>query len=128
MPDKTRVFESLERIEETLRLLLEGSATIQTLDELLATPEGMLKLRGICMSLFVVGEEVKNLDKHSEKLLLPKYPSIPWSAIMKTRDIIAHHYFDVDAERIFDTLRNDIPNLLSVVRQMKIDWSNFFIP
>jgi len=38
-------------------------------------------------------------------------PDVPWNAIMKTRDIIAHHYFDIDAERVFDTLKNDIPPL-----------------
>jgi uncharacterized protein with HEPN domain len=39
---------------------------------LLANAEGMLKLKGICMGLLVIGEEVKNLDKHSENKLLPK--------------------------------------------------------
>jgi len=41
---------------------------------------------------------------------------------MKTRDIIAHHYFDVDAERIFSTLKVDIPPLLEVVKLMRTDW------
>ncbi len=62
------------------------------------------------------------LDKHSENKLLPKYPQIPWNAIMKTRDIIAHHYFDVDAERVFDTLKNDIPPLLAVIKLIREDW------
>jgi uncharacterized protein with HEPN domain len=43
---------------------------------------------------------------------------------MKTRDIIAHHYFDVDAERIFNTLKDDIPPLLVVIKQMREDWDN----
>jgi uncharacterized protein with HEPN domain len=109
-------------MEESLKLLIDGTINVNSVDELLANAEGMLKLKGICMGLLIIGEEVKNLDKHSENKLLPKYPQIPWSAVMKTRDIIAHHYFDVDAERIFNTLKNDIPPLLEVVKLMREDW------
>jgi len=60
---------------------------------------------------------------------LPKYPQVPWNAVMKMRDIIAHHYFDVDAERVFDTLKNDIPPLLAVIKLIKEDWQkNGFSP
>jgi len=122
MPDKTIVADKLQKIEESLQQLIDGTANINSVEELLANAEGMLKLKGICMGLLVIGEEVKNLDKHSEKQLLPKYPQIPWDAVMKTRDIIAHHYFDVDAERIFSTLKVDIPPLLEVVKLMRADW------
>jgi len=122
MPDKTIIADKLQKMEETLQLLIDGTANINSVEELLANAEGMLKLKGICMGLLVIGEEVKNLDKHSKNKLLPKYPQIPWNAIMKTRDIIAHHYFDVDAERVFDTLKNDIPPLLTVIKLIKEDW------
>jgi uncharacterized protein with HEPN domain len=123
MPDNTIIADKLQKMEESLKLLIEGTANVNSVDELLANAEGMLKLKGICMGLLIIGEEVKNLDKHSENKLLPKYPQIPWNAVMKTRDIIAHHYFDVDAERIFNTLKNDIPPLLEVVKRMREDWS-----
>jgi Uncharacterized conserved protein len=122
MPDKTIIADKLQKIEEALQLLLDGTANINSVDELLANAEGMLKLKGICMGLLVIGEEVKNLDKHSENKLLPKYPQIPWNAVMKTRDIIAHHYFDVDAGRVFDTLKNDIPPLLAVIKLIRENW------
>ena len=124
MPNESIIADKLQKMEEALQLLIDGTANINSVDELLADAEGLLKLKGICMGLLVIGEEVKNLDKHSENKLLPKYPQIPWKAIMKTRDIIAHHYFDVDAERIFDTLKNDVPPLLAVMRQMRKDWEN----
>jgi hypothetical protein len=31
---------------------------------------------------------------------------------MGMRDIIAHHYFDLEADKIFDTLKEEIPVLL----------------
>lgn len=40
---------------------------------------------------------------------------------MGMRDVIVHHYFDVDAEQIFKTLKEDIPMLLSVLAGIKND-------
>jgi uncharacterized protein with HEPN domain len=43
---------------------------------------------------------------------------------MRMRDIIAHHYFEIDANRVFNTVRNDILPLLQVIEQMKEDLMN----
>ena len=40
---------------------------------------------------------------------------------MGMRDIIVHHYFDVDAEQIYKTLKEDIILLLAVLVQIKND-------
>ena len=42
---------------------------------------------------------------------------------MGLRDIIAHHYFDVDAGEIFTVVRGDIPPLLKTIRKMIKDIS-----
>jgi uncharacterized protein with HEPN domain len=40
---------------------------------------------------------------------------------MRLRDVIAHHYFEVDAEKVFAILCDDVPPLLAVIKQMKED-------
>ena len=40
---------------------------------------------------------------------------------MGIRDIIAHHYFDLDAEVVFNVVKNEFPNLLQTIRRMKND-------
>ena len=37
---------------------------------------------------------------------------------MKMRDKIAHHYFEMDAEVVFKTLKEDIPIMLPIVHRM----------
>ena len=81
----------------------------------------MVLLNAVCMKLFAVGEEVKSIDKRTNQTLLPLYPSIEWREVMKMRDVIAHHYFEINAEQIFAILRIDVPPLLSVIRQMQKD-------
>ncbi|WP_352423469.1 HepT-like ribonuclease domain-containing protein [Proteiniphilum sp.] len=117
MPDKILLaIEVLEQIEITIENLLESTATITNLDELTKSADGMLKLNGICMSFIIIGEEIKRLDRYTEKQLLPNYPSVPWYDIMGMRDRLAHGYFEIDTDVIFDTLRNDTSPLLSVIK------------
>jgi uncharacterized protein with HEPN domain len=76
------------------------------------------------MRLFAVGEELKAIDKRTDKTLLSVYPGVDWRRAMKMRDIIGNHYFEINAGVIFDTLRDDILPLLAVIRQIKTDIIN----
>ena len=78
----------------------------------------MLRLDAICMNLIALGEAVKGLDKITRGELLPGYPEIYWRGVMKMRDKIAHHYFEMDAEVVFKTLKEDIPMMLPIVHRM----------
>jgi uncharacterized protein with HEPN domain len=119
MYDSTLIVNSLCNIEKSLLLVLEQTKAVRSVDDFVTTPSGMFMLDAVCMNLLSVGEAVKMIDKHTDRKLLPDYPSIPWKDIMGVRDKIAHHYFEIDAEAIFDILRNDLPLLLSVITQMK---------
>ena len=87
----------------------------------LNTPEGLEKLDSICMKLIAIGESVKNLDKHTDSQLLTKYPSIDWKGVKGVRDIISHHYFDLDAEEIFNICDKHLPSLHTTIKQMIAD-------
>lgn len=70
------------------------------------------------MKLIAIGESIKNLDKSTNRQLLPSYSEIPWKRVMGVRDIIVHHYFDVDADEIFNICKNDIPILHKVIKRI----------
>jgi uncharacterized protein with HEPN domain len=123
MHDKSLVIESLEQLEQVIENLLESTSNIHDMGELPKSADGMLRLNGICMCFIIIGEEVKRIDKYTEKQFLPRYSSIPWQSVMGLRDKIAHGYFEIDVEIIFDALKNDIPPLLEVIKQMKNDLS-----
>jgi uncharacterized protein with HEPN domain len=121
MYDKTLIVDSLCNIEKSLLLVLEQTKTVKSVDDFVTTPSGVFMLDAVCMNFLSVGEAIKNIDKQTGRELLPNYPSIPWKDIMGMRDKIAHRYFEIDADAIFDILRNDLPPLLSVIRQIKDD-------
>jgi len=121
MYDKTLIIETLEQLEQVIENLLESTSKISDINELPKSPDGMLRLNGICMSFIIIGEEIKRIDKYTDEKLLQNYPSISWKNIKGMRDRIAHGYFDIDVDIVFDTLKNDIPPLLTVVKQIKKD-------
>lgn len=118
MYDKELVSSSLKQIQTLLDTITERSAKVKDIDDFLTSPSGMLLLDAVCMNLIALGEAVKNLDKVSNGELLPKYDHIYWGGIMRMRDKIAHHYFEVDAEVVLLTIKEDIPQVKTVIEQM----------
>ena len=61
---------------------------------------------------------MKNVDKITGGTFLSQYPEIDWKGAIGFRDIIAHHYFDIDAEQVFWICENEIVPLSNTVRSM----------
>jgi uncharacterized protein with HEPN domain len=124
MFDRSLTLEIVNLIVENLEIVLKRTDNIHFPDEFSQTESGMILLDSICMKLVAIGESIKNLDKVSNKELLVQYPQIQWKQAMGMRDIIVHHYFDVDAEQIFVTLKEDLPPLKDVLSMIKNDLEN----
>ena len=105
----------LKDIQKALALIEERSAIVTHVNDFLCSPEGMLRLDALCMNLIALGESVKNLDKMTNGELLALYPEVYWKGIMRIRDKIAHHYFDIDAEIVLATLKKDISPLSKTI-------------
>ena len=113
------VLHTLNQIELAIDRLQERTQSVRTVDDFLSTPGGMEKLDAACMVLIAIGESIKNLDKVSEGKLLPTYPSIPWKKVMGIRDIMAHHYFEVDADVVFDVISKELEPLKKAILFLK---------
>jgi len=113
-------------IDENLKTIQKRTEEIQSPEEFSFSETGMILLDSVCMKLVAIGESIKNLDKITNKELLCHYPQIHWKQAMGMRDIIVHHYFDVDAEQIFKTLKEDIPLLVSILAEIKNDLERLF--
>jgi uncharacterized protein with HEPN domain len=64
--------------------------------------------------LIEIGEAVKGISPE----LLEQEPDIPWSAIARMRDHLAHHYFDTDHAVVQDVVDNELDPLLRAVRTL----------
>ncbi len=121
MPDKELALEILRQIEESAEKIVNRFKTIHDISDFTKSPAGVEKLDAIAMMFIVIGESLKNLDKITKGTLLPGYPEIDWKKAKGMRDILTHHYTDINAEAIFYTCRDKIPHLLETIRKIKTD-------
>ena len=109
----------LEQIEDAIEKLQKRTKDISNVNDFLLSPSGMEKLDAACMLLIAIGESIKGFDKVTNKRILSKDTTIPWNDVMGIRDIIAHHYFDIDAEEILHIIKRDLEPLLESIRRFK---------
>ena len=118
MFDKEIALDSLVKIRTVIDTILERTSSVDNPNDFLCSADGMLRLDAICMNLIALGEAVKGLDKQTNGELLPRYPEIYWSGVMRMRDKIAHHYFEIDTDVVFRTIEEDIPQMIGVIDRM----------
>jgi len=116
--DKELVLDTLQQIKDALITVEKRCSFAKYADDFCDTEEGQEKLDSICMKLIAVGESLKNIDKLTDKKLLSQYPHIKWKEIKGIRDVLSHHYFDLDAVVIFDICNDEIIALLITVNQI----------
>jgi uncharacterized protein with HEPN domain len=86
---------------------------------LLEQEEGEDLLDVICMQFLAAGEALKRLEKLRPGLLAHNFPDIDWKGAMDFRDVIAHQYFDLDAEQVLLICQQSLPGLLDAVRALE---------
>ena len=118
--DKANVKELLLFMVESIALIKERFKTIKSSDDFMTDSDGLMKLDAISMRLQSIGEALKNIDKKERDFLLKVADKRYWSNIIKTREIITHHYIDIDSETIYmicdeklDELNRNIVSLIS---------------
>ena len=121
MYDSVIARDILQKISIAVDTITERASAVKSPNELLCSAGGMMRLDAICMNLIALGEAVKGLDKQTHGELLPQYPEMYWSGVMRMRDKIAHHYFEIDVDVVFRTIQEDIPQLKKVIDKMIAD-------
>ena len=108
----TPLRQALERIERKAKPLLNDPA-------LLEQEEGQDLLDVICMQFLAAGEALKRLEKLRPGLLAASFPEIDWKGAMGFRDVIAHQYFDLDAEQVLLICQEALPGVLDAIRSLE---------
>jgi uncharacterized protein with HEPN domain len=67
--------------------------------------------QAVVMSLIIIGEAAtKIMDRHADFAQL--HPDVPWRAMRGMRNRIAHGYFDINLDVVWDTIQIALPDLL----------------
>ena len=71
------------------------------------------------MQFLASGEALKRLDKLRPGLMSESFPQIDWKGAMGFRDVIAHQYFDLDAQQVLLICQDALPGVLDAVRYLE---------
>ena len=121
MHKNTLIKEIVIQVDNAITIIKTRFEPISKVDDFLDTPNGQEKLDSICMLFIAIGESLKKIDKLTDKELLKQYPQIDWKAIKGLRDVLSHHYFDLNAEAIYNVCNSELNDLHKTIKLIQDD-------
>ena len=83
-----------------------------------------LVVDAIIRNFEIIGEASKNIPAYIQQ----KYPEIPWKKMYGLRNLIAHEYFGIDYEMIWEIAKRNLPqnriDLIEIIKKEKAQGGN----
>ena len=99
----------LESILEAIDRIFEYTAGIKTADDF---NNDYRNFDATMMNFVVIGEMIDKLSDEFKK----SHPEVEWIKIKGFRNIVAHDYFGIDAEEVWQLIKTKIPTLQSDIK------------
>lgn len=109
--NKSRLLHILEAIDSINKFCENKKKNDFIKDELLTS--------AVLQKFLIIGEAATKLDSD----LINKY-KFPWHKPRALRNFIAHEYYNIKTERIWDTIISDLPMLEKIVRKILFEEFN----
>jgi len=101
----------LESIIEATDRIIEYTSGIKSADDF---NNDYRNFDATMMNFVVIGEMVDKLSYDFKK----KHSDIEWTKIKGFRNIVAHDYFGIDAEEVWQIIKNKIPSLKTDIKHL----------
>lgn len=121
MSKKNRISTYIQNAINEMELAEQMAAPIIEPDDFGKNLNGMTIFRACSMSIQCITENFTKVRNSTKASFFKRYNTIPWNEVFGMRNFIAHEYANVDEEAIFTTLKEDLPQLKEVSKQILID-------
>ncbi len=76
--------------------------------------------QAVILNLVVIGEAATKLaDEYPE--FVARYPQVQWNSMRGMRNRMAHGYFDINLDIVWDTIQQSIPVLAQQIQQLRME-------
>jgi uncharacterized protein with HEPN domain len=99
----------LESILEAIDRIIEYTSSINTADDF---DNDHRNFDATMMNFVVIGEMIDKISDEFKK----KHSEVEWIKIKGFRNLVAHDYFGIDAEEVWQIIKNKIPALKSDIK------------
>jgi uncharacterized protein with HEPN domain len=117
------IADYLDLMLESIDLIENRFSKIRSPEDFVQSTEGVILLDAISMRLQVIGESVRKTQK-ADQSFLDSYSSVEWDKIARFRDLVSHHYEQVDHEIVYDICQVHIPKLKYALQKIQLDYSD----
>jgi uncharacterized protein with HEPN domain len=76
--------------------------------------------QAVLLNIMIIGEAATKLAQ-SDPGLLARHPQVPWSSMRGMRNRVAHGYFDIDLQVVWDTTQTALPELATQLHAVLTD-------
>lgn len=109
--------DKLQDILEAIEIVQNRTVSILTPDKFTDSDDGLVLFDSILMRLQTIGETLKSIEK-SDSVFFAKFADSDIEGAIKLRDIISHHYADINPAIVFDICKNHLDQLKSKIQTM----------
>lgn len=121
MRDRPLLLELFLEIEEAIRRIERRFANIGSAEDFLRDDAGLDRLDAIAMMLVSIGENLHRIMKLVDSEVFEKYPDINWTGVEGIRNLLAHDYFNIDAEEVYQICAEEIAPLKYAIQQIRYE-------
>jgi len=103
---RDRLRDILEAIEEIFEFTegVDGEAFA----------EDMKTRKAVLADFAIIGEAAAHIPENERRA----HPDLPWRSMRDMRNVVIHAYFMVEPAIVWETIRGDLPNLATQIREI----------
>jgi uncharacterized protein with HEPN domain len=100
-----------------IRDILDAIARVQAYVEVMTFEQFRNErktLDAVERNFILIGEAARLVPKHVQEA----FPEVPWRDMSDMRNYVVHRYWGIEAQRIWDTIHEDLPPLVPMLRKV----------
>ncbi len=104
--DRIRIRHMLDAAREAVSFIKDRKRSDLERDRMLVL--------SLVKSIEIMGEAASKVTKESRD----GHPEVPWLNIVGMRNRLIHVYFDIDLDRVWDTITDDLPPVIAALERI----------